>query len=150
MSFSYTVGDVKDFNIYPEGEYVGRIESLRAKTWSVQLALDLLKPQEREGDKFYYDFNIYSDNEITKEIAINNLNKFGQVVGELKSGEVLSQDLVADKIVKFLVRHTVSKGTTYMNIVKWELVKEDDISPSPLDKDSYQAPAYPINDEVPF
>lgn len=121
----------------------------------------ILSPSNFEGRIHQERYNTEHDNDVVREIAINNYSKFCLEIGGLKEGDEPKIGDFLYKVATIKIRKRIGKndGKSYSNVVSMELDKPGAVNntaetntvmyggiPVPNPAGS----PIPINDEVPF
>jgi len=173
MSLNFTVQKVEEYQGIPEGTYTAQVDNIEYRRTDFGnyyiVNWKILSPSEFEGKTHQERYNIESDNEQVKSIAINNFSKFCMEIGGCKEGDEPKEEDFLYKNALIYIRHRVGKndGKNYANITKMSLVDankpSDQLTSSNPEKTAailalagIQVPTKPIlsseplNDDVPF
>lgn len=174
MSLNFTVQKVEDYQGVPEGQYTAQIENIEYKRTDFGnyhvVKWKILSPSAFEGMIHQERFNVESENDQVRHIAINNFSRFCVEIGGLKEGDDPKEEDFLFKVATILIRSRVGKkdGKSYSNIVKMELVGGDKTASNAVGMSNSggtigsltyggiqipEVPAVsnqPLNDEVPF
>lgn len=171
MSLNFTVQKVEEYQGLPDGEYTAQVNHIE-NTFNnygnyTEVQWKILSPSAFEGNIHKERYNLESENEVVRHIAINNFSKFCIEVGGLSEGDQPKEEDFIYKIATILIKNRISKkdGRKYAGIVRMDLI---DNSPKPTQQTAASNPSatlaalatqnaqahpqvdQPFNDEVPF
>jgi len=168
MSLNFTVQKVEEYQGLPDGEYTAQVNHIE-NTFNnygnyTEVHWKILSPSTFEGNIHKERYNLESENDQVRHIAINNFSKFCIDVGGLSEGDQPKEEDFLYKIATILIKSRISKkdGRKYAGIVRMDLVDNspkktqqevisNDIATLRVQNDQgLPKNDQPINDEVPF
>lgn len=167
MTF-FTVEEIEPpiYETYEDGEYTTEILDIEKKSNNFDGVYIEIQRQfldsTYEGKVWIKKYKISSENNITRNIAKQDISKLAVNIAKIQPGEELRPEHVIGKITKILIRNKkTDKGNTFSNIEREELVNEDKQKENdyaingiagsgmqPLQQTAI--PGELLNDEIPF
>jgi hypothetical protein len=168
MSINYTVGDIEDFQITPEGRFPSVIDFVESKMYGKEEPFEaievrfIIEDDNLYGRRHVESYMIGHPNELAQRIAKSKLNKLAHEIGGLKKGDAFKEDCLLYKKVFITIKHEASKkdGNIYARLVAHELVDNNNLVSHETQKEEPQSGVVlpmattlnniALNDEVPF